>query len=101
MSQRKPKEPVARKPACQPYLPVARATRMGAMKKLTLVPELKRPVAVARSSAGNHSEMALMAAGKLPDSPMPRKRRAMQKPATEKTRAWPMEERAQMAMAKA
>ena len=61
------------------------------MKKEALEPELKRPVARARSSVGNHSVTALMAAGKLPDSPRPRKTRAMQKPATVVTREWLME----------
>ena len=46
------------------------------------MPELKMPTALARSSVGNHSVVALMAAGKLPDSPRPRKARAMQKPTT-------------------
>ena len=71
------------------------------MKKETLEPELKRPTAWARSSEGNHSVMALMAAGKLPDSPRPRKMRAMQKPTTEVTREWLIEEHAQMPMARA
>jgi hypothetical protein len=66
-----------------------------------LVPELKRPTALARSGVGNHSLTALMAAGKLPDSPRPRKMRAMQKPATEVTREWLIEESPQMRMARA
>ena len=78
-----------------------KVTSVGAMKKLTLVPELKRPVASARSSEGNHSVVALMAAGKFPDSPRPSIKRAMQNPATEKTKAWLMEESAQMVMATA
>ena len=73
----------------------------GARKKEAQVPELKMPTALARSSVGNHSVVALMAAGKLPDSPMPRKMRAMQKPATEPTREWLMDEIAQMPMARA
>ncbi len=46
------------------------------MKAEAFEPELKRPVARARSSEGNHSVVALMAAGKLPDSPRPRRARA-------------------------
>ena len=52
----------------------------GARKKEAQVPELKMPTAFPRSSMGNHSVVALMAAGKLPDSPIPRNTRAMQKP---------------------
>ena len=43
----------------------------------TLAPELKMPVASERSLCGNHSAVVLMAAGKLPDSPRPRQKRAM------------------------
>ena len=89
------------KAARQPQCAVTKAMSSGAMKKETLVPELKMPTALARSSVGNHSVVALMAAGKLPDSPRPRKMRAMQKPTTEVTREWLMEESAQMPMARA
>ncbi len=71
------------------------------MKAEALEPELKRPTALARSSVGNHSVTALMAAGKLPDSPRPRKMRAMQKPKTEVTSEWLIEARPQMTMARA
>jgi hypothetical protein len=47
-----------------------------------LVPELKIPVAVDRSLVGNHSATALIAAGMLPASPSPRKKRAMPNPVT-------------------
>ena len=40
------------------------------------VPELKIPVASARSHFGNHSATVLIAAGKLPDSPSPSPNRA-------------------------
>src|SRR3984957_4701863 len=100
-SQQRPIEPVQRKAERQPKREVTAAMRMGAMKKEALVPELKRPVARARSSLGNHSVVALMAAGKLPDSPRPRRARAMQKPMTEATRAWLMEAQAQTRMAAA
>ncbi len=45
------------------------------------VPELKMPVANARSFFGNHSAVVLIAAGKLPPSPSPSRNRAMAKPA--------------------
>ena len=50
---------------------------------------------------GNHSVVALMAAGKLPDSPRPRKARATQKPATLVTMEWLSEAQAQIRMATA
>ena len=46
-------------------------------------PELKRPVARARSLLGNHSATVLMQAGKLAASPRPRKNIAIPKVATE------------------
>src|SRR6266436_4149415 len=79
-------EPVQIKAACQPQRAVTAAMRMGAMKAEALEPELKRPVARARSSEGNHSVVALMAAGKLPDSPRPRRARQIMKPTTIETR---------------
>src|ERR1700728_3590066 len=94
-------DPVVRNAACQPYLRVTIGIRIGAMSDAALVPELKRPVASARSSVGNHSVVALMAAGKFPDSPRPSMMRATQNPATEKTRAWLMEASAHMPMARA
>jgi len=99
--QQMPMEPVVRKAACHPQREVTAAMRMGAMKKLALEPELKRPVASARSSEGNHSVTALMAAGKLPDSPRPRKTRAMQKPATLVTSEWLSDAQPQMRIARA
>jgi hypothetical protein len=45
----------------------------------TLEPALKMPVAVARSFLGNHSAVVLIAAGKLPASPMPSANRAAMK----------------------
>ncbi len=96
-----PMEPVQMKAACHPQRRVTAAMRMGAMKAEALEPELKRPIARARSSEGNHSVVALMAAGKLPDSPRPRKMRAMQKPITLETSEWLMEAHPQMRMARA
>src|SRR5215469_9573169 len=100
-SQIMPSEPVARKAERQPQRAVTTVMRMGVRKKLTLAPELNRPTALPRSLVGNHSLTALIAAGKLPDSPRPRKARAMQKPRTEPTIEWLMEERPQMRMARA
>src|ERR1700721_1714201 len=68
MHHTSPMEPVQIKAACQPQRMVTAAIRMGAMKADALEPELNRPVAKARSSEGNHSVVALIAAGKLPDS---------------------------------
>src|SRR5580698_1629638 len=86
--QTSPIEPVQMKAACHPQRIVTAAIRMGAMKADALEPELNRPVARARSSEGNHSVVALIAAGKLPDSPRPRKMRAMQNPTTVVTSEW-------------
>src|SRR5271168_3917533 len=100
-AQTSPIEPVQMKAACHPQRAVTAAMRIGAMKAEALEPELKRPVARARSSEGNHSVVALMAAGKFPDSPRPRKIRAMQKPATLVTMEWLMEAHPQTRMARA
>src|SRR5271167_239604 len=100
-AQMSPMEPVQMKAACHPHLAATAAIRAGAMKADALEPELKRPVARARSSEGNHSVVALMAAGKFPDSPNPRKTRAMQKPMTLETREWLMEAHPQTRMARA
>src|ERR1700736_6765001 len=94
-------EPVQIKAACHPQRSVTAAMRIGAMKAEALEPELKVPVARARSSEGNHSVVALMAAGKFPDSPRPSMARAMQKPTTEPTRACDIEDSAQTVMAMA
>ncbi len=89
------------KAACHPQRRVTAAMRMGAMKAEALEPELKRPVARARSSEGNHSVVALMAAGKLPDSPRPRRARQIMKPTTLETREVLMEAHPQRRMARA
>src|ERR1700758_1770582 len=99
--QIRPMEPVQMKAACHPHFAVTAAIMTGAMKAEALEPELKKPTALARSSVGNHSVVALMAAGKLPDSPRPRKMRAMQNPATEVTSEWLMDAKAQMRIAMA
>src|SRR5215831_11566976 len=76
------------KAARHPYWRVSKGTTSGVMIAPTFVPELKTPVASARSFLGNHSATALIEAGKLPDSPIPSKKRAKPKPKTEWARAW-------------
>ena len=61
---------------------VIQGTAIGASSAPTFVPELKMPVASARSFLGNHSATALIDAGKLPASPSPSAKRARLKPAT-------------------
>src|ERR1700712_983967 len=99
MSQIMPMEPVQMKAARQPQRAVTMGIRAGAMRAEALAPELKRPKGLPRSAVGNHSLTALMAAGKLPDSPRPRKMRAIQNPMTEVTSEWLIEARPQMRMA--
>src|SRR5277367_4489692 len=99
--QTSPMEPVQMKAACHPKRRVTAAIRIGAMKAEALEPELKMPMALARSSAGNHSVVALMAAGKLPDSPRPRRARQIMKPTTLPTNEVLMEAHPQMRMARA
>ena len=53
----------------------------GVISAPMLVPELKMPVAKARSLRGNHSATVLIDAGKLPASPRPSRKRASAKPA--------------------
>ena len=84
------KMPVTRKAARHPKWSATQGTAMGAIIAPAEAPELKIPVASERSRGGNHSAVALMAAGKLPLSPKPRKNRAKAKPETDWTRAWPM-----------
>ena len=70
----------------------------GARIAPTPAPELKMPVASALSLGENHSAVALIAAGKFPLSPRPRKNRATPKPATEFTSAWLIADRLQIAV---
>src|SRR5439155_9348264 len=58
-----------RRPPRSPLFPYSTLFR-------SLVPELSRPVANARSRLGNHSATVLMATGKLPASPRPSAARA-------------------------
>ena len=73
-SQTRPTAPVRMKAHCQPKWSAIQGTVSGATIAPTLEPELKMPVASARSFFGNHSATVLIAAGKLPASPSPRSR---------------------------
>ena len=66
-----------------PHRSVIVGTTIGVRTAPTLVPELKIPVASARSFLGNHSAVTLIAAGKLPASPNPSRSRAKINPATD------------------
>ena len=81
------KIPVTRNAARHPKCSATHGTTSGARIAPTPAPELKMPVASARSFGGNHSAVALIAAGKFPLSPRPRKNRAIPKPITERTSA--------------
>src|SRR5437868_15463612 len=54
----------------------------------TFEPELKMPVASARSFFGNHSATVLIEAGEVPASPRPREKRATPNPNAERASAW-------------
>src|SRR6186997_1335122 len=58
-------------------------TSSGVASAPIFVPELKIPVARARSFFGNHSATVLIEAGKLPASPNPSKNRTMMNPRTD------------------
>ena len=68
------------KASCHPYAPKIQGTMMGATIAPMLAPELKIPVASARSLLGNHSATVLIAAGKFPASPAPKAARAAPNP---------------------
>ena len=71
-----------RKGNCQlcPSTETTAPTMKGAKIAPMLVEASKTPVAKARSFFGNHSATVLIAAGKLPDSPIPRPKRAIINP---------------------
>src|SRR5437762_6468869 len=71
---------------CQPQRKVIQGTTSGVTSAPTFVPELKMPVARARSFLGNHSATVLIEAGKAPDSPRPSAKRASAKPDRKSTR---------------
>ena len=64
--------PTTIKAVSQPHSSAMTGTVSGARIAPTLAPELKMPVANARSFFGKYSAVALIAAGKLPASPMAR-----------------------------
>src|SRR5882724_6001559 len=70
-SQTRPMTPVKINAHSQPQAWAMYGTVSGATIAPTFAPELYRPVANARSFFGNHSAIALFAAGKLPASVMP------------------------------
>src|SRR5258707_8505090 len=94
-SHTKPMAPVAMKAHCQPKCTAMYGTARGARTAPTFEPELKMPVARARSFLGNHSATVLIAAGKFPASPAPRAARATPKPNAELARACPIAARLQ------
>src|SRR5688572_16196560 len=70
---------------CQPQWPAIQTVTNDTMTPM-LVPELKMPVAKARSFCGNHMATALMEAGKLAASANPSTKRTMTNPSTVATR---------------
>ena len=68
---------------CQPHFSAINGTLIGASTAPIFAPELKIPVANERSLFGKYSAVALIAAGKLPASPIARMARAIMKPATD------------------
>src|ERR1017187_139148 len=79
-SHKKPTAPVRIKAYCHPIFSAIHGTVSGVITAPILVPELKIPVANARSFLGNHSLTVLIAAGKLPASLKPNAERAMPNP---------------------
>src|SRR6187200_2228851 len=75
--------PIIKKADSQPQFSAIQGTVKGARIAPTLAPELKMPVAKDRSFFGKYSAVALIAAGKFPDSPKPNTARANIKPKTE------------------
>src|SRR5213082_3351159 len=71
-SQRNPRLPVATKAQRHPNVNAIQGTTSGVTIAPVFVPALKIPVASARSFFGNHSATALIAPGKLADSPSPK-----------------------------
>src|SRR5690349_7359896 len=99
ISQAALKNPVNKNAHCQPRRTAIQGTASGGTIAPTLEPELKMPVTSARSLRGNHSATVLIAAGKLADSPSPRAKRAIANPITDRTRAWLIAAKLQMAIA--
>ncbi len=88
ISQIKPTRPVMIKAHFQPQFSASGGMMKGTAIAPILEPELKIPVANALSFFGNHSAVALIAAGKFPDSVRPRKTLAIPKPNVPFAKAW-------------
>src|SRR5829696_2439478 len=82
-SQMNPSAPVIIKASYHPHATTISGTINGVASAPIFVPELKMPVASARSFFGYHSETVLIDAGKFPASPRPKRKRATMKPTTE------------------
>src|SRR5690606_2177024 len=67
-----PSAPIMTNEASQPYAAAIHGMGKGAARAPTVAPALKILVADPRSFFGKNSAVALIAAGKLPDSPMAR-----------------------------
>src|SRR5687768_7981678 len=80
ISQINPIKPVKINAHCQPHFSAMKGTVSGAMIAPILDPELKIPVAKALSFFGNHSAVALIAAGKFPAFVTPNAPLATKKP---------------------
>src|SRR5690606_5062814 len=78
-----PTAPTRIKAVCQSHTVAIHGTVKGARIAPTLAPELKMPVAKERSFLGKYSAVALIAAGKFPDSPNANTARANINPTTE------------------
>src|SRR5579864_1897600 len=72
----RPTAPMNTKPERHPYASVSQATTGGAKAEPSDEPALKIPTTSARWLAGNHSAVALAAAGQFPGSRIPRRKRA-------------------------
>src|SRR3954453_20909274 len=88
INQTKPSAPVATNADCQPHLLAIQGTTSGTITAPIFAPELKIPVAWARSLLGNHSATVLMHAGKFAASPNPRNARATPNAKAEAANAW-------------
>ncbi|MCY1459075.1 hypothetical protein D9M71_765170 [compost metagenome] len=62
-TQTRPRQPMAMNAACQPQVARISGSSAGVIIAPTLVPALNRPVARARSPAGNHSRVVFTQAG--------------------------------------
>ena len=89
-SQTNPARPARMKVQRHPKLIAMAGIMAGAMIAPMFVPALKMEVAKARSRFGNQRAVALIAEGKFPPSLTPRATRAVKKPLTDPTSAWPI-----------